>query len=67
MSRLSLLHSRAMSRNINALLLAAASHDMPLGANAWRSRHGGEVEDREAQFDVDGIPCWRDPNARRDT
>lgn len=65
MSRLHFLHHRAMSRNITALLLAAASYEQPRGANAWKARDAAPIEDREAQFDIEGIPCWRDPFAGR--
>lgn len=67
MNRLHLLHSRAMGRNLAVLTLVAAAYEQPGGDNAARSRHMAAVEDREAQFDIEGVPCWRDAHARRPT
>lgn len=59
------MHAAAMGRNVRALVLSCESHEVAEGDNARRARDAEAWQSREAQFDIEGAICWRDPHARR--
>jgi hypothetical protein len=54
-----------MGRNVKVLMLDAVASERIEGDNADRSRLSDHCQSREAQFDVEGAICWRDPGAAR--
>jgi hypothetical protein len=65
MTRLRNQQIAAMDRNREALMQACIAHEPLQGDNALRARRILANEDSEAQFDIEGSICWRDPHAAR--
>jgi len=64
MSRLDDQRNAAMSRNTQALTMAAVAAERIEGANAEAARMDAHWDDREAQFDVEGSIDWRHPEPK---